>query len=265
MIIAGLSAYVASDPESQAIHGGEKQYLKDMKAVDKAIIHSLAAAAVVNALVYCRRHERKHTPADPNSSFVGNILLMMGFVDESTRKPDEKAVKGLERLWVLYADHEMANSTAAFLHVASTLTDPISCIIASTCSGFGPLHGGAIDLAHKLYKRTGTPENVPQLIADVKAKKFRLSGYGHRVYRSIDPRSRLMRSMLEEQLSEEVKGNRLLAVALEIDRVASQDRYFTSRNLKANADLYGTFIYTTLYVSLLLFYLISFFCSQRLM
>lgn len=171
---------------------------------------------------------------------------MMGFVKAETEKPDAKVIKCLERLWILYADHELSNSTAAFLHASSTLTDPISCILASAVSGFGPLHGGAMDIAQKTFERVGALENVPALIADVKAKKLRLSGYGHRIYKTTDPRSRLLRSMLNDELSEEVERIPLLAVALEIDRVASTDPYFTSRNLKANADLYGNFIYAAL-------------------
>lgn len=246
MILAGLAAYTAFDADCRALHEGEKQYLNDLKAVDQAIITSLSYSAVIMALVYCRRRGRQFTPADPNESFIANILLMMGFVDGTTKRPASKVVSCLERLWILYADHEMANSTAAFLHTASTLTDPISCITASAVAAFGPLHGGAINLARKAFERIGTPEQVPQMIADVKAKKYRLFGYGHRIYKTTDPRSKLLRSMLTEELSDEIADNRFLSIVLEIDRIASQDHYFTSRNLKANADLYGTFIYAAL-------------------
>jgi citrate synthase len=248
MILAGLSAYAASDPDCVAIRQGEKQFLGDMEAVNDMIIRSLSATAVVVALAYCHQHNRALTLADPDGSFVANVLRMMGVVDPGTARPSPKVVQCLERLWVLYAEHEMTNSTAAFLHAASTLTDPLSCIVASAVSGFGPLHGGAIDIAYRDFRKVGAPERVPQLIADVKAKKRRLFGYGHRIYKTVDPRARLLRAMIDEQLADEVNGNALLAVALEIDRIASTDQYFTSRNLKANADLYGTFVYIALYV-----------------
>ena len=92
----------------------------------------------------------------------------------------------------------MTNSTAAFLHVASTLADPISCYSAYVASGNGPLHAGAVDLAYKAFADLRTPENVPAIIADVKAKKHRLFGYGHRIYRTVDPRTKFIRAMLEE-------------------------------------------------------------------
>lgn len=174
---------------------------------------------------------------------------MMGFVEEDSQLPSPKVIDCLERLWVLYLDHEMTNSTTAFLHVASTLADPISCCTAYVASGNGPLHAGAVDLAYKNLQRLGTPDGVPTLIADVKAKKYRLFGYGHRIYKTVDPRTKFIRAMLDE-LSERENDNPLLAVALEIDRTASKDEYFTSRNLKANADLYGCFVYTALYVGI---------------
>ena len=246
MILAGLSAYASCDEGTKAAHHeGRPQYLGNMKTVDPAIIRTMSSLATTIALTYCHIRGRAFTAADPNGSFIENILLMMGFVQEDTKKPDAKIVKLFERLWILYADHEMTNSTAAFLHAASTLTDPLSCTVSGIVSAYGPLHGGAIDLAYKGFEKIGTPENVPTLIADVKAKKQRLFGYGHRIYKTVDPRAKFIRGIIDE-LKDEVKSNPLLSVALEIDRVASEDPYFTSRKLKANADLYGCFAYTAL-------------------
>lgn len=224
-------------------------YHGNMEATDKALIRTMSSMAVLVALTYCHQHNRNFTPPDPNKSFIANVLLMMGFVEESNKSPNPRVVDSLERLWVLYLDHEMTNSTAAFLHVASTLADPISCCTAYVASGNGPLHAGAVDIAYNILARLGTPDNVPGLIADVKAKKCRLFGYGHRIYKTVDPRSKFIRDLIAE-LSDFSKNNPLLAVALEIDRVASKDEYFISRNLKANADLYGSFVYTALYVSI---------------
>ena len=113
----------------------------------------------------------------------------MSFIDKSTGKPDSKHVDCFERLWVLHTDHELTNSTAAFLHVASTLADPFTCYITSIAAAYGPLHGGAIETVLKIIQRVRNRENVPQLIEDVKAKKYRLAGYGHRMYKTDDPRS----------------------------------------------------------------------------
>ena len=242
-----MSAYAGSDPDSVPIHAGRNLYQGNIERVDKAIIKTLSAMASVVALTYCHQNGREFTPADPQGSFVENFVRMMGFFQGNSKQPDRKIVQHLEKLWILFADHEMTNSTAAFLHAASTLADPISCSVAALASGWGPIHAGAIDMAYKTLGRVGTPDKVPELIVRVKAGKERLYGYGHRIYKTVDPRTKFIQNMMG-QLSAEVKRNPLLAVALEIDRVASEDEYFTSRHLKANADLYGCFVYTALYV-----------------
>jgi citrate synthase len=246
MVLAGLSAYASLDEGTRTTHEkGEPAFLGKPEAVDKAVVRSLSMLATVIALVYCHKRGRKFTPAKLDESYIGNILLMMGIVEPGTQKPNQKIENCFKRLWVLYADHEMTNSTAAFLHAASTLTDPISCCVTGIVSAYGPLHGGAIDLAYHEFQRLGSPENVPPLIAAVKAKKQRLFGYGHRIYKVVDPRTKFIREMMDE-FKEDVQGNPLLRVAMEIDRIAGEDPYFTSRNLKANADLYGCFLYTAM-------------------
>ncbi|GFF26254.1 citrate synthase [Aspergillus lentulus] len=250
MILAALSAYASVDEGTRATHSkGEPQYLGRPQAVDKAVIRTLAIFATTVALVYCHKRGRAFQPPHPEGSFIGNVLLMMGVVEPNRQKqppkPNRKIEACFQRLWILYADHEMTNSTAAFLHAASTLTDPLSCCVTGIVSAYGPLHGGAIDIAYQEFEKVGIPANVPTLIAAVKAKKQRLFGYGHRIYKVVDPRTKFIRRLMDEH-KDQLRANPLLQVALEIDRVASEDAYFTSRNLKANADLYGCFLYTAL-------------------
>lgn len=238
------------DEGTKATHSkGEPQYLGKQQAVDEAVIRTLAIFATAIALVYCHKRGRKFQQPHPEGSFIGNVLLMMGIVEPNRQmqppQPNRKIEECFQRLWILYADHEMTNSTAAFLHAASTLTDPLSCCLTGIVSAYGPLHGGAIDLAYQGFEKVGTPANVPTLITAVKAKKQRLFGYGHRIYKVVDPRTKFIRQLMDEH-QDKLQANPLLQVALEIDRVASEDPYFTSRNLKANADLYGCFLYTAL-------------------
>lgn len=247
MVLAGLAGYASSVPGSIPITANKAfMYQGDMKVVDEAIIRTMSAMAVVVALVYCHQHGEELAPPDPNRSFISNILLMMGFEKRHNKVPISRVLEYMERLWILYSDHEMSNSTSAFLHVASTLADPISCCTAYVAAGSGPLHAGAIDLAYKTFARLETPDRVPAHIAEVRARQSRLFGYGHRIYKTVDPRSKFISKMLAE-LQGESKDEALLAVAVEIDRIASKDDYFTSRNLKVNADLYGCFVYTALY------------------
>ena len=201
MVIAGLSAWAGSDATVIPAYMGKNIYQGNLELVDKLLIRVLSALGTVVALAYCRLTERTFTPADPNGSFVQNMLIMMGFVEKDTGQPNPKHIDCLEQLWVLYADHELTNSTAAFLHVASTLADPFTCSIASIAAAYGPLHGGAIETAFKTIRDVGKPENVPQLIEDVKAKKFRLFGYGHRIYKTVDPRSVFIREYVHVHFS----------------------------------------------------------------
>jgi len=112
-------------------------------------------------------------------------------------------------------------------------------------AGSGPLHAGAIELCYDGLGMLGTVDNVPAYIDAVKAKQFRLFGYGHRVYKARDPRVGLIEELMEAN-REAIDENPLLQVAMEIDRVANTDPYFVERELKVNVDLYGCFIYTAM-------------------
>ncbi|KAE8353811.1 citrate synthase-like protein [Aspergillus coremiiformis] len=245
MFVAGLSAWASTDPTTVPIYVGKEIYLGKMDAVDEGVRRTIAASMSVTALIYCHYRGIQFTPPDSTASMAENILLMMGVVDPTTRRPDPKIVRILNRLWIVYADHEMTNSTAASMHVGSGLADPMSCVSAAACALSGPLHGGAIDLAYRMFERIGKKEAVAQAIEEVKANKFRLFGYGHRIYKTVDPRVKHLKNALGE-LSENIDANPHLSVALEIERLASQDDYFRSRNLNVNADLYGCFVFSAM-------------------
>ncbi|GMG25557.1 unnamed protein product [Aspergillus oryzae] len=207
----------------------------------------MANMSMLTAAAYCHHIGRDFTPPRVGLSYIENFLLMTGHVEAATGLPNPRYVNAIERLWVLIADHEMTCSTAALLQTASALPDVISCMVSAISALYGPLHGGAIEVAYKNIESIGSISNVPAKIARVKAGKERLYGYGHRVYRVTDPRFVFIREILNE-LSEEVEKDPLLKVAFEVDRVASEDEYFTSRNLRPNADLFAAFVYKALYV-----------------
>lgn len=196
------------------------------------------------ASIYCHRHGKPLGRPLPDQSLIGNLLLMMGF--EVSPTEGSRMLNCMERLWIIYADHEMTNSTAASLCVGSTLTDPISCFMTAVIAGAGPLHAGALELAYSVLNTIGTPENVSQYIEAVKAKQVRLFGYGHRVYKTADPRVSLINELIRDH-EHIVSQNPLLRVALAVDEIANTDPYFVERHLKVNADLFGCFLYTALY------------------
>ncbi|KAF7550217.1 hypothetical protein G7Z17_g5839 [Cylindrodendrum hubeiense] len=245
LLVAGLSAWGATDPTSIPIYMGKELYLGKMDAVDEGVRRTIGASMTVIALINCHYRGVAFTPPDATAPMAENILIMMGIIDPITGQPDPKMVRILNALWIVYADHEMTNSTAASMLVGSGLADPMTCVNAAACALSGPLHGGAIDLAYKMFARIGSKENVPQAIQDVKESKFRLFGYGHRIYKTVDPRVKHLKKALEE-LWENADADPHVSVAMEIERLASQDDYFRSRNLNVNADLYGCFVFSSM-------------------
>ncbi|KEY75028.1 hypothetical protein S7711_01365 [Stachybotrys chartarum IBT 7711] len=247
MIIAGMSAFVAVDEATiQSRHQHKPMFHGNPELADQAILRTLGYYAAVVALVHCHKRNIVFTNPEPDRSLIGNLLLMMGVLDPETGSgPDQTIEACLNKLWILYADHEMTNSTASLLHAASTLTDPTSCVMAGLICGFGPLHGGAIDLAYEALEQIKHPRYVPVFIEMIKAKKARLFGYGHRIYKTRDPRLALIEELIEQH-KDKVAANPLLKIAFAIDKVANEDPYFVSRNLKANADLLGCFLYSAL-------------------
>ena len=245
MIIAGLSALESSQPDSIPAHRAKNLYMGNKVAVHHEIIRAISSFAAICAAVYCHKLGRPFTPPKHDLSYVENVLVMMGHVDEDTGKPNPKHVSYIQRLWTLTADHEMSSSTAAFLHTASSLNDPLMSLISGVASSWGILHGGAIEVAYNHIQRIGAVSAVQEKINEVKSGRVRLFGYGHRIYKVIDPRYIFIREMLDELKADAIDDN-VLSIALEIDRIASTDEYFTSRKLKANADLFASFVYKAL-------------------
>ncbi|QDS68842.1 hypothetical protein FKW77_007185 [Venturia effusa] len=245
IMIAGLSAWAAAVPEQIPVHVGETLYLKNPEMANTSMKQAYASYAAVVALVYCHQHGHTFTPAEAHRSVPDNVLLMMQFIDKSTGEPAPSLVAELDKLLILYADHEMTASTAALLHTGSVGADALTSLVSSIATGWGPLHAGAIDLVYKKLEEIGSVDHVEPFIEKVRNKEQRLMGVGHRLYRTQDPRGRLLRERLL-QLSNESETSPLLTVALEIERIVGVDEYFTSRKLCINADLYGSLVFTAL-------------------
>lgn len=245
MIMCALSAWVGCDPAAIPAVMGRNLYHGKILRVDRAVVTTLAAYAMVVSLVHCHRSDRQHTPADPNNSYLANLFLMMGLRRASgkTISPEDLAL--IEELWIIAADHELNNSTSALLHAASSLTDPISCVVNAIASGYGPLHFGAAESTYRWMQQIGTPDRVHQAISQLKTGKERIMGIGHRVYKTRDPRCEPVKDILR-RLKQRGNEDPLVAVAEEIERQVAADMYFAKRRLCVNADLYWLFIYTSL-------------------
>ena len=182
---------------------------------------------------------------DNDLSYTANFLSMLFKMSERQYQPDPRVERALETLFILHADHEQNCSTTAVRVVGSSHADPYSCVAAGIGALYGPLHGGANEAVLKMLVRIGDIGNVPGFIDGVKQGKERLMGFGHRVYKSYDPRARLIKQAADDVF--EARGTSpLLDIALELEKRALEDDYFVSRKLYPNVDFYSGLIYQAL-------------------
>jgi citrate synthase len=162
---------------------------------------------------------------------------------EPRYEPDPRIERALDVLFILHADHEQNCSAAAVRVAGSSLPDPFSAIAAGVAGLYGPLHGGANVAVLKMLRRIGSVENIADFLQGVKDGNERLMGFGHRVYKNYDPRARIIRSHVDEVLEATNRQSPLLDTAIELEKRALDDEYFTSRKLYPNVDYWSGIIY----------------------
>jgi citrate synthase len=193
---------------------------------------------------YAFRHMtgRFYVHPDNDLSFTGNFLNMLFKMAEAKYQPNPVLEHALDVLFILHADHEQNCSTNAMRSIGSSQADPYSAMAGAAAALYGPLHGGANEAVVRMLEQIGTVANVSDFIKRVKAGDTRLMGFGHRVYKSYDPRAKIIKKTADEVF--EVTGkNPLLDIALELERIALEDDYFVSRKLYPNVDFYSGLIY----------------------
>jgi citrate synthase len=173
-------------------------------------------------------------------NYAENFLRMCFAVPAEDYQINPKLAKAMDRIFILHADHEQNASTSTVRLAGSSGANPFACIAAGIACLWGPAHGGANEEALNMLKEIGTPERIPEYVAGVKDRKYRLMGFGHRVYKNYDPRATVMQESAKEVLAE--VGNPddpLLQVAQELERIALTDEYFIERKLYPNVDFYS--------------------------
>jgi len=178
-------------------------------------------------------------------SYAANFLHMLNSVPAEPYVVSPVLEKAMDRILVLHADHEQNASTSTVRLAGSTGANPFACIAAGIAALWGPAHGGANEAVLKMLADIGTPDKIPQFIAEVKDKNShtKLMGFGHRVYKNFDPRAKIMKESCHEVLAElGVKNEPLLDMAMEMERIALTDDYFVSRKLYPNVDFYSGII-----------------------
>ena len=173
-------------------------------------------------------------------SYAENFLRMCFAVPAEDYAVNPVLAKAMDRIFILHADHEQNASTSTVRLAGSSGANPFACIAAGIACLWGPSHGGANEEALNMLKEIGTPDKIPEFIQGVKDKKYKLMGFGHRVYKNYDPRARVMKESADEVLAAVGDPNDpLFQVAKELERIALNDEYFIERKLFPNVDFYS--------------------------
>ena len=173
-------------------------------------------------------------------SYAENFLRMCFAVPAEDYAVNPVLAKAMDRIFILHADHEQNASTSTVRLAGSSGANPFACIAAGIACLWGPSHGGANEEALNMLKEIGTPDKIPEFIQGVKDKKYKLMGFGHRVYKNYDPRAKVMKESADEVLAAVGDPNDpLFQVAKELERIALNDEYFIERKLFPNVDFYS--------------------------
>ena len=234
MFLSAVGALSTFYPDAKNIFHAESRRLQMVRLIAK--VPGIAA--------YAYRHNigRPFVLPDNELSFSGNFLNMLFKMTELRYQPHPVLERALDVLFILHADHEQNCSTSVMRNIGSSHVDPYSALAGAAAALYGPLHGGANEAVLRMLNEIGSMANIPAFIKRVKAGDERLMGFGHRVYKSYDPRAKIIKRMAD--LVFEVTGkNPLLEMALELERIALEDEYFVSRKLYPNVDFYSGLIY----------------------
>lgn len=234
-VVASLSAFYH---DSMDIQNPEHRDILAHRNIAK--MPTIAAAA------------HKHSIGQPfiyprnDLDYCSNLLHMFFAVPSEPYQIDPVAAQALDLLFLLHADHEQNASTATVRLAGSTGADPYAAVAAGVAALWGPAHGGANEAVLAMLDDIGTVTRIPKFLAMVKDKSrhFRLMGFGHRVYKSFDPRALIVRKMCHKLLAKHSGVNApLFELALKLEEIALRDEYFIERKLYPNVDFYSGIIY----------------------
>jgi citrate synthase len=237
MLLGSVGALSTFYPDANEIQDRQNREIQTIRLIAK--MPTLAAFAYRHAL------GQPYVYPDNDLNYPGNLLSMLYKMTELKYEPDPRLERALDVLFILHADHEQNCSTSAVRTVGSARVDPYTAISSGVGALYGPLHGGANEAVLRMLRRIERRENIPGFVDGVKEGKERLMGFGHRVYKNFDPRATIIKRACDDVFA--VTGrNPLLDIAIELEQIALEDDYFTSRKLYPNVDFYSGLIYEAL-------------------
>lgn len=243
--VASLSAFYHNTTD---ILDAENRELSCIKMIAK--IPTLAAFAYKYSIGQPFIYPKNHL------SIPGNFLNMMFATPCEEYKINPVIEAALNKILILHADHEQNASTSTVRLAGSSGANPYACIASGIASLWGPAHGGANEAVIKMLQEIGSKDNIAQYIKKAKDPKdpFRLMGFGHRVYKNYDPRAKVLKQSCAEVLEElNIKNDPLLDIAVELEKIALEDKYFIEKKLYPNVDFYSGIIYKALNIPVQMF------------
>ena len=216
--------------------------ITDLQQRETATHRMIAKMPTIAAMAYKYSIGQPFIYPRNDLDYTSNFLQMCFSVPCEPYIVNPIVARALDRIFILHADHEQNASTSTVRLAGSSGANPFACIAAGIACLWGPAHGGANEAALNMLEEIGTVERIPEFIAKAKDKSsgFRLMGFGHRVYKNYDPRAKVMQKTCHQVLDAlDKRGDPLLKVAMELERIALQDEYFVEKKLYPNIDFYS--------------------------
>ena len=181
--------------------------------------------------------------------YASNFLNMCFGLPTENKNVDATLAKAMDKILILHADHEQNASTSTVRLAGSSGANPFACIASGIACLWGPAHGGANEACIRMLEEINSVNNIPEYVKKAKYKNdpFRLMGFGHRVYKNFDPRAKVMQKICHEVLDHlGIKDDPLLAIAVELEKIALEDEYFVEKKLYPNIDFYSGIVMKSL-------------------
>ncbi len=235
-VVSALSGY---DKKQSSLEQSEVD-------IDETSIRLIGQFPAIAAAIYRKKIGKEFIEPDPKATYTENLVRMMFGETDLEKQITPEAIEALDMLLILHADHEQNCSTSAVQLVGSSRTNLYASIAAGIAALWGPWHGGAnqdvMVMLQKIKDSGGDVQKYVEIAKD-KNSKVRLSGFGHRVYKTFDPRAKVIKSVCDKVLEKMGVNNPLLEIAKELEQTALQDEYFIQRKLYPNVDFYSGIIY----------------------
>ena len=217
--------------------------------IDITVTRLLSKIRTIAAFAYKKSIGEPYVYPSYKYSYCENFLNMMFNSPVVHYKASPADVAALNKLLILHADHEQNASTTAVRVVGSTGANLYAAVSAGICALWGPLHGGANQAVIEMLEHALAAHQTPKMLiarAKDKSSPMRLMGFGHRIYKTYDPRARIAKTICTEMLARKHLSDPLFSYALELEKAALADPYFQDRHLYPNVDFYTGLIYRAL-------------------